>query len=71
MFVAIDPRGLGDAARMEEIADEVVESLHRTRAGEDGKTVRYPGENTVRLREENRKLGLPVEEGVWEEILGM
>jgi 3-dehydro-L-gulonate 2-dehydrogenase len=71
MFVAIDPRGLGDAARMEEIADEVVEWLHRTRAEEAGKTVRYPGENTVRLREENRRLGLPVEDGVWEGILRM
>jgi len=71
MFVAIDPRGLGDAARMEEIADEVVESLHRARPAEEGKTVRYPGENTVRLREENRRLGLPVEQALWDEILGM
>jgi 3-dehydro-L-gulonate 2-dehydrogenase len=71
MFVAIDPRGLGDAARMEPIADEVVESLHRTRAEDEGKTVRYPGENTVRLREENRELGLPVEDAVWQEILEM
>ncbi len=54
-----------------QIADEVVESLHRTRAAEAGKTVRYPGENTVRLREENWRLGLPVEEAVWEEILRM
>jgi 3-dehydro-L-gulonate 2-dehydrogenase len=71
MFLAIDPLGLGDAARMEEIADAVVASVHRTRAAEAGKTVRYPGENTLRLREENRRLGLPVEEGVWEEILRM
>jgi 3-dehydro-L-gulonate 2-dehydrogenase len=71
MFVAIDPRGLGDAARTEQIADEVVESVHRTRATEAGKRVRYPGENTVRLCEENRRLGLPVEDGVWEEILRM
>jgi 3-dehydro-L-gulonate 2-dehydrogenase len=71
IFVAIDPRGLGDTARMEQIADEVVESVQRTRAAEAGKTVRYPGENTVRLREENRQLGLPVEEAVWNEISGM
>ena len=71
MFVAIDPRGLGDAPRMEEIADEVVESLHRSRAADEGKPVRYPGENTVRVREENRRLGLPVEQAVWEEILRM
>ena len=71
MFVAIDPRVLGDEARMEQIADEVVDSLHRSRAAEEGKPVRYPGENMVRLREENRRLGLPLEETVWEGILNM
>jgi 3-dehydro-L-gulonate 2-dehydrogenase len=71
MFVALNPAALGDLARMEQIADEVVESLHRSRAAEEGNLVRYPGENTVRLREENRKVGLPVEEDVWEEILRM
>jgi len=69
MFVTLDPRTLGDAAQMDRIADEVVDSLHRSRAAETGKTVRYPGENTERLREENRRLGLPVEEAVWEQIL--
>ncbi len=71
MFVAIDSRGLGDATRMEEIAGEVVESLHRTRPAVEGKTVRYPGENTARLRAENQRLGLPVEDAIWNEISGM
>ncbi|WP_348265064.1 3-dehydro-L-gulonate 2-dehydrogenase [Telmatobacter sp. DSM 110680] len=71
MFVAIDPRGLGDAMRMEEIADAVVGSLHRSRPAEKEKTVLYPGEHTLRLRQENRRLGLPVEESVWAEIGGM
>ena len=71
MFVAIDPRALGDEARMEQIADEVVESVRGSRTAEAGKTVRYPGENTLRLRAENRRLGLPVEDAVWEAILRM
>ncbi len=71
MFMAIDPRGLGDAARMELIADDVVDSVHRSRASEAGKAVRYPGENTLRLREENRRLGLPIEDAVWDAIANM
>jgi 3-dehydro-L-gulonate 2-dehydrogenase len=71
MFVGIDQRGLGDAESMEQIANEVVDSLHHAEPVEPGKPVRYPGENTVRLREENVRLGLPVEESVWNEILGM
>jgi 3-dehydro-L-gulonate 2-dehydrogenase len=71
MFVALNPGALGDAARMDQIADEVVESLHRSGPVDEEKTVRYPGEKTLRLREENRRLGLPVEEAVWEEIARM
>ncbi len=71
MFIAFDPRTLGDAARMEEIANEVVASLHRSRAAEQGKPIRYPGENTLRLREENLRLGLPIDEAIWQEIARM
>jgi 3-dehydro-L-gulonate 2-dehydrogenase len=68
VFVAIDPRGLGNEGQMERIADEVVDSLHRSRPAEVGKPVRYAGENTLRLREENRAHGLPIDEAVWAEI---
>jgi 3-dehydro-L-gulonate 2-dehydrogenase len=70
VFVAIHATALGDGAG-DRIADEVVESLHRCTPAEDGKPVRYPGEQTLRTREENRRLGLPVEPAVWEEILAM
>jgi len=53
------------------IADEVVASLHHSRPADEGKTVRYPGENTLRLREENLRMGLPIDEGVWAEISAM
>ena len=68
-FVAIDARTLGDETRVDEIADEVVQSLHRSHPADADSPVRYPGENTLRLREENRRLGLPVDEAVWEEII--
>jgi len=71
MFIAIDPKNLGDTARIEQIADEVVDSLHRSRPAVETKAVRYPGENTLRLREENLRLGLPIDEGIWKEILKM
>jgi 3-dehydro-L-gulonate 2-dehydrogenase len=69
VFVAIDPETLSDTEEMDKIADAVVESLHGARPADEGKPVRYPGENTLQLREENRRLGLPVDEAVWEEIM--
>ncbi len=68
MFFAMHPEALGDDARMEKIADEVVASLHRSPAAEERRPMRYPGENTLRLRDENRRIGLPVEQAVWDEI---
>ena len=71
MFVAIDPRTLGDASKLDQIAEDVIASLHRSLPAEEGRRVRYPGENTLRLREENRRLGLPIDEAIWNEILAM
>jgi len=71
VFVAMNPLAVGDEAHIKRIADEVVESLHRCRPAENGNPVRYPGEQTLRTRTENRSLGLPIEPAVWNEILAM
>ena len=63
VFVAINPRAIGSDG--DRIADGIVESLHQCApAG----AARYPGERTLQIRDENRRLGLPVEEAVWAEI---
>jgi 3-dehydro-L-gulonate 2-dehydrogenase len=71
MFVALNPGSMGDSAQMELIADEVVESLRCSQSVEKGKTARYPGENTLKMREENCTLGLPIDEAVWAEVSRM
>jgi 3-dehydro-L-gulonate 2-dehydrogenase len=48
-----------------------VASLHVSKPAKEGGNVRYPGEQTLRVRAENEKLGLPVEPAVWEQILAM
>ena len=70
MFVTLNPAALGNAGRAERIADEIVESVHASKPAEAGKRVRYPGEETLRVRAENLRLGLPVEDSVWDGILG-
>ena len=59
VFVAMNPGTVP-----EDVVDGIVESLHKCGGGS-----RYPGERTLRIREENRRLGLPVEEAVWAEIV--
>ncbi|MGC9222313.1 MAG: 3-dehydro-L-gulonate 2-dehydrogenase [Terracidiphilus sp.] len=71
IFFALNPAGLGPAAQAEQIADGVVASLGNCRPADPNRKVRYPGEQTLHIREENLRLGLPVEPAVWDEILGM
>jgi 3-dehydro-L-gulonate 2-dehydrogenase len=71
IFLTMNPKALGAKARTEQIADEIVASLHNSRPAMEGRRVRYPGERTLLVRAENEKLGLPVEAAAWEEILGM
>lgn len=69
LFVAIAPAALGDAEQAEHIADGIVASLHAAKPEKEGRPVRYPGERTLQLRAENTRLGLPVDEALWNEIL--
>jgi len=71
IFLTMNPQALGTTARADQIADEIVDSLHNARPVAEGQRVRYPGEQTLRVRAENEKLGLPVEPAVWEQILAM
>ena len=68
MFVAIHPAALGDVP---DVADAIVASLHNCAPAEEGKPVRYPGEQTLRIREENLRQGLPVDPAIWAEIQAM
>uniref|UniRef100_A0A7V5CSG3 3-dehydro-L-gulonate 2-dehydrogenase n=1 Tax=Acidobacterium capsulatum TaxID=33075 RepID=A0A7V5CSG3_9BACT len=71
VFIAIHPAALDAAADTDRIADEIVASLHAAAPAEPGRPARYPGEQTLRLREENLRLGIPVEDSIWQQILAI
>lgn len=71
MFLALNPEAFGPAPRAAQIADEVVASVVNSQAAAQNARVRYPGEETLRIRKENTELGLPVEPAVWAEIVAM
>ncbi len=71
IFLTLNPQALGATERTDQIADEIVASIHGSRQATEGRRVRYPGEQTPRIRAENDGLGLPVEPAVWEQILAM
>jgi 3-dehydro-L-gulonate 2-dehydrogenase len=71
MFLAMNPQAFGPSPRTAQIANEIVASVVNSQAAAGHASVRYPGEQTLRTRAENIKLGLPVEPAVWSEILAM
>lgn len=68
MFIAIDPTALGSRDELDTIAAGVLESLRLAPPLEPGRPVRYPGEQTTHLREENMRLGVPVEPEIWKAV---
>ncbi len=71
VFLAMAPNVLGQAEQLEALADGIVASVHAARPAEEHRSVRYPGENTLRLREENSRMGLPIDSSIWAQIAAM
>lgn len=65
VFLAISPEAVGSIAEMERIAAGCIASLHAAEPVQPGSPPRYPGEGTSRLREENLRLGVAVDDATW------
>jgi 3-dehydro-L-gulonate 2-dehydrogenase len=51
-----------------EIADAAIHFLQSSQPATEGTSIRYPGEQTLRIREENLARGVPVDRAIWEEL---
>ncbi len=65
VFCAFQVSAFGAAEQIERKADEIIGFLQSSRSATPEDTVRYPGEQTLRIRAENLALGLPVEPAIW------
>jgi 3-dehydro-L-gulonate 2-dehydrogenase len=68
IFLTIDPSNLALTSELNHIADGILEHLHHTAPEVPGKPLRYPGEQTLHLRQENLRLGVPVDPEIWQRI---
>lgn len=67
-FIAIAPTSVAHTEELTRIADALITALHHAPRSDPAKQPRYPGEETLRLREENTRLGVPVDKAVWEQV---
>jgi 3-dehydro-L-gulonate 2-dehydrogenase len=70
VFIAIDPRAIASPEELDGIAQGVLDSLRRGTQIDPAKPARYPGEQTLHLREENLRLGVPVDPDIWKRMSG-
>jgi len=68
IFLAIDPATVSSLHELNGIAEGALASLREATPADPSKPVRYPGEETLRLREENIQLGVPVDPEIWQQI---
>lgn len=68
IFLAIDPSSIADPRQLAETAEGILNSLREATPVDPRKPVRYPGEQTLQLREENLWLGVPVDPEIWQRI---
>jgi 3-dehydro-L-gulonate 2-dehydrogenase len=68
IFLAIDPSNIATADELNRIADGIIDHLRHATLADPTQPIRYPGEQTLHLREENMRLGVPVDPDVWQRI---
>lgn len=68
IFLAIDASNLAARADLDRIADGILESLRDATPIDPARPIRYPGEQTLHLREENLRLGVPVTPEIWQKL---
>ncbi len=68
IFLAIDPSSVASPEELTRIAEGILGSLRKATPVDPNKPVRYPGEQTLQLREENLRLGVPVDPEIWQRI---
>ncbi|HEX4154493.1 MAG TPA: 3-dehydro-L-gulonate 2-dehydrogenase [Acidobacteriaceae bacterium] len=69
IFLAFAPSALSSLEELDRIAQGAIDALHAATPLSPGNTARYPGEGTLRIREENLRLGVALDEAAWNALL--
>lgn len=70
-MIAIDPAKFNTVAETDAIAQQILQDLKRSEPIEEDGAVYYPGERSLLNMRQNRELGIPVVEEVWNSVLNM
>lgn len=68
IFICIEPDKFSHADIKEELLNNIINHVHDVPPMHQGDQTFYPGEKTLATRKDHLKNGIPVDDGVWEEI---
>ena len=68
IFIAIDPYKFNSREFVEQAIESTIHQLKSSLPDQEGGTLFYPGEQSLKTRQENRELGIPVDETVWTRV---
>jgi 3-dehydro-L-gulonate 2-dehydrogenase len=69
VFIAICINKLNNSGSVEKTVHDIISNVKESYPALSGTEIRYPGENIIKIREENTKMGIPVNKEVWQKIL--
>ena len=68
VFIAIDPLKINTQEFIDNVLEQTIQQLKSSQPAEDNNEIFYPGEKSLKTRKENMRLGIPVDDGVWEKV---
>ncbi len=68
VYIAIDISKLGNFKSIASAIDQILEDYKNSVPEKEGGSIRYPGENILKIRADNLTQGIPVYKSTWEEI---
>jgi 3-dehydro-L-gulonate 2-dehydrogenase len=71
IFIALAPSALTSIEELDRIAAGAIDALHAATPEQLESTPRYPGEGTLRIREESLRLGVAVDDDAWSALLAL
>jgi 3-dehydro-L-gulonate 2-dehydrogenase len=71
VFIAISLENLSNHEHIETTVRNIIKNYKDSDPAESGTEIRFPGENVTKVRDDNKKNGIPVNRNVWERILAL
>ena len=68
VFIAIDPLKINTQEFIDKVLSETIAQLKSSVPVKENGEIYYPGENSLKTRNENMQLGIPVDDGVWTKV---